>query len=269
MMNNYLPYPYPVIGNDTDVTGYFTPDMTYSINPIKTTLNISFELTNDYYKNLIKSGRASFVIDVLCSRTYFRKTYTTNNYLIEIKEPSPLLRGKVDVAFYICTKEVLNDYDPLQDGQNSYVENGDIIGVGGNTSFDATKEYDPLKAPIKSIIKIMSSNKKQNDFDVSYDNDEYIIIRIPKDMYDVYSGVRRNASNMLHASLVLPALIDAITAAKSPEFANTSWAHKLNEIYINRNINPDENPLTIAQKILNNPTMRSLNWCDEILNGEN
>lgn len=268
-MNNYLPYPYPVIGNDTDVSGYFTPEMTYSINPIKTTLNISFELTNDYYKDLIKSGRASFVIDVLCSRTYFRKTYTTNNYSIEIEEPSSLLRGKVDVTFYICTKEALNDYNPLQDGQNSYVENGDIIGVGGNTSFDATKEYDPLKAPIKSIIKIMSSNKKQNDFDVSYDNDEYIIIRIPKDMYDIYSGVRRNASNMLHASLVLPALMDVITAAKSPEFANTSWAHKLNEIYINRNINPDENPLTIAQKILDNPTMRSLNWCDEMLNGEN
>ena len=50
-MNNYLPYPYPVIGNGTDVAGYFTPEMTYSINPIKTTLNISFELTNDYYKD--------------------------------------------------------------------------------------------------------------------------------------------------------------------------------------------------------------------------
>ena len=268
-MNNYLPYPYPVIGNDVNITGYFTPEMAYSINPIKTTLNISFELTNDYFRDLIKSGRASFVIDVFCGKTYFRKTYTTDSYSIEIEELSSLLRGKVDVAFYICTKEALNDYDPLRSGQNSCIENGDIIGIGGNASFDATKEYDPLKAPIKSIVKIMSSNKKQNDFDVSYDNDEYIIIRIPKDMYDIYSGVRRNASNMLHASLVLPALMDAIVVARSSECANTSWAHKLNEIYTNRNINPNDNPLTIAQKILDNPTMRSLSWCDEMINGEN
>lgn len=266
-MSSYKPYPYPVIGNDEEISGSFSPEMSYSIDPINTTLNIKFELTNEYYKQLIEDGSASFVVDITCSRTYFRKTYTTNEYSLDIKESSSIMRGKVDVVFYICTNEALNNYDPLNQGP-SYVESSDIIGEGGDTIFIAEKEYDPLKAPIKSIIKIKCTDKKQDNFDISYDNDEFITICIPKEMHRLYSDIRRSASDVLHSCLVLPALMDAIETARSDEHANSSWAHKLNEIYINRNINPEDDPLIIAQKILNNPVLRSMDWCDKATDEE-
>lgn len=267
-MSNYIPYPYPVIGNDEDIIGLFTPDMSYSIDPINTTLDVRFELTNQYFMSLVESGYATFLVDITCSRTYFRKTYATSECSITIKESSTLLRGRVDVNFYICTKTTLDDYRPLPNQGAYYVENGDIIGVGGSATFIAEKEYDPLKAPIKSIIKIKRSNKKQDNFDMSYDDDEFIAICIPKEMYELYAETRNSASDVLHSCLVLPALMDAIETARSDEHANSSWAHKLNEIYASRNINPDDDPLIIAQKILDNPVMRSLNWCNQATNGE-
>ena len=163
----------------------------------------------------------------------------------------------------------MDDYSPL-DSQDVtyYVEKGDIIGVGGSTSFIAEKEYDPLKAPVKSIIKIKRSNKKQDNFDMSYDDDEFITICIPKEMYKLYADARGGASDILHSCLVLPALMDAIETARSDEHANSSWAHKLKEIYASRHINPDDDSLIIAQKILDNPVMRSLNWCNKAINEE-
>ena len=263
-MNNYIPYPYPVLGNDDDVNGRFVPSMTYSLDPINVSLNIKFTLENDYIKSLIEDGRASFLIDIACNRTYFRKSIKTNDFSVIYEEPANNLRGRVDVSFYICTNEPIGQYSP-NNNEAYFVECGDIIAVGGSASFSAEKEYDPLKAPIKSIIKITCLDKSQDEFTVLYNDDEFITIGIPKDMYSLYtSACSGSAAEMLHASIVLPALMDAIDAVKdgNSEVVNTAWALKLNELCASRGIALDEDskPLAVAQKLLHNPTKRALDW---------
>ncbi len=262
-MNNYIPYPYPVLGNDDDISGHFTPSMTYSLDPISVSLSVKFDLENDYIKSLIDDGRASFLVDIACNRTYFRRYIKTNDYSLTFSEPAQNLRGKVEVSFYICTNETIGQYTPS--GESYFVESGDIVAVGGNTSFDALKEYDPLKAPIKSIVKITCLEKAQDEFTVLYNDDDFITIGIPKDMYSLYTNAcSGSAAEMLHSSIVLPALMDAIDAIKDgkSDVASASWAQKLTELCASRGIALDEDSksLTIAQRLLHNPAKRALDW---------
>ena len=262
-MNNYIPYPYPVLGNADDVDGHFIPSMTYSLDPINVALNIKFDLKNDYFKQLLSEKQASFLIDITCSKTYYRKSIRTNDYSVMFNELSQNLRGKVDVSFYVCTNGHMSNYSPT--GEPHYVEAGDIIAVGGSTSFVAEKEYDPLKAPIKSFIKITKIDKPQDEFTMLY-KDEFITICIPDDMWSLYEGARGSAAEMLHASIVFPALMDAIDTikgGKNAEFANSSWAVKLKELCDSRNIDMDSDTYIIAQKLLNNPVKRALDWYDK------
>lgn len=267
-MDNYIPYPYPVLGNDDDFNGHFTPSMTYSINPTDVSLEIRFDLENNYIEQLIQDGRASFFIEISCSKTYYRRFIKTDKLCLSYKDSSRKLRGRVDVSFFICTNEAIEDYCPL--GELCFVEAGDIIAVGGDASFVAEKEFDPLKAPIKSIVKITKLDKPQDEFTMVY-KDEFITICIPEDMWDLYENAAKDAgaAEMLHASIVLPALMDAIDTlkgkgdAKDAEFANAPWALKLSELCNNRNIDMESDSLIIAQKLLGNPVKRALDWYEK------
>ena len=264
-MSSYIPYPYPVLGNSDDVEGNFAPSMTYSLNPSEITLSIRFVLDNDYIAGLIESGRASFLVDIFCGRTYYRKVIKTNDHQLVFSEPAKNLRGKVSVSFYICTNEAIGNYAPS--GEPYFVDANDIIAVGGNTSFVAEKEFDPLKAPIRSIVKVAKLDKPQDEFTMLY-KDEFITIGIPSNMWALYENVAQNIDDaeMLHASIVLPALMDAIDVIKGKnesrdaEFANAAWAVKLNELCASRNIDMESDTLLIAQKLLNNPVKRALSW---------
>lgn len=262
-MSSYVPYPYPVLGNDTEINGDFAPRLFYSLSPENVILKNEFELNNDYYGSLIKSGDAEFVVDVSCNRTFFRKVYRTNELSCEIMIPASALRGKVDVVFYICAKKSIN-YNPITGEDDAYlVSAGDVIGYGGSAAFSADKEFDPQNAPVKSFIKIMCYDGLKDYFDISYDEEDYVAIRVPKDMYDTYTRIKNNSSEILHSGLVFPALIDIVSRAREDEFSNKNWAQKLNEIYVSRSINPDDDPVVIAQELLDNPVSRVMSWCDD------
>lgn len=262
-MNNYAPYPYPVLGNDTEIDGDFISKLFYSLSQESVVLRNEFELSNDYYGSLIKNDDAEIIIDVSCNRTFFRKVYRTNELSCEIEIPTISLRGRVDVVYYICAKKSII-YNPLADEDDVYsVGAGDVIGYGGSTAFLADKEFDPQSAPVKSFIKIMCYDELKDHFDISYDENDYVTIRIPKEMYDEYTRIKNNSSEVLHSGLVFPALIDIVSRSREDEFLNKDWVQKLNEICASRNIDLDDEPIIIAQELLDNPVSRVMDWCDD------
>lgn len=129
------------------------------------------------------------------------------------------------------------------------------------SGFIVAKEFDPLNAPISSIIKLEKSKKQIAEMRVTYDN-ERIIIELPKQDFELYSQIKSNSAEMLHATLVLPVLVDAIyeiSGKGTNNYQDFAWSDRLKHICIDRQIDIDE-PLSAAQKILNNPINRSLQW---------
>lgn len=258
-------FPYPVLGNGDDVSADFRPQLSYSITPDSVKVQCSFDLTDNYFQHLIAQEKAHYSIEFECGSTYFRHLITAKESSTTIDFPAESLRERVDVNFYICAVKTIEDYRPptthVDFGDDSfYIDAGDIIALGGSTSFIVAKEFDPLNAPISSIIKLEESNTA-TEMRVAYDSSK-IIISLPKADYEHYKLAKNSSAEMLHSSLVLPVLVDAIYEIGdkgSRNYNDFQWADRLKQICIDRQINMEE-PLNAAQKILSNPISRTLAW---------
>lgn len=264
-------YPYPVLGNGDDISGEFTSQMKYSIYQENTIITCIFKTTNEYIADLIKKETATYCVEIQCSNTFFRFLQKTCSESIEITIPSDLLKEKVDVSFYICAVSKINDYRPRGthadfDGETFNINCADILAIGGYASFVADKKFDPLNAPISSIIQIAKSKKiKDGEIQVNYDEDEKIIIELPEKDFEFYLSIKNNSSEMLHSAIVLPVLVDAIYEANgkgSGNYQDSGWSNRLKQISISQNISMDV-PFLAAQKILENPINRTLNWLNK------
>lgn len=266
-------FPYPVLGNRNDISGEFIPELTYTIKEDYVEIKCKFKTTNDYIFNLIKNTRAKYFIEVECGSTFYRRLETTNNDDINIKIESNLLKEKVEVQFYICSVAKIENYHPegthsVFDNEIFNIEVGDILALGGTVDFIVAKEFDPLKAPISSIIRLVKSeSRNEGDIRVIYDN-EKIIVELSKKDYEIYSQIKNNSIEILHSALVLPILVDAIYEANKGDDTLGVWVDKLKQICNERKINMDD-PLSAAQIILNNPISRTFKWrkkTEEIFN---
>src|SRR5690606_25615424 len=160
MRTSTVSYPYPVIGNENDVEGRFVvAEFIRSTDPDTITFNYAFEVTNPTLLELIGAGKAKFVIQIECSGTFQRFAYSTNEPKGTFQIPSNKLREKVMVRFFVCATQGISDYLPAgshpdYEGTTFEVEPGDVLAVGGYTSFIAEKTFDPLKAPLDSLFRI-------------------------------------------------------------------------------------------------------------------
>lgn len=264
-------FPYPVLGNGDDVGGDFKPQLSYTVNPDLVVVKCMFETTNDYIFDLISEGKAKYVVEIECANTYYRKLTAITSDSVEVEIMADKLRERVEVQFYICASSAIEEYYPtgthVDFGNDPfYIDSGDVLALGGSTSFVVAKEFDPLSAPISSIIKLEAASNNSSEMRVMYDSDR-IIIELAKQDFKTYSQTKDRSAEMLHSALVLPVLVDAIYeigSRGSGNYQDFPWSERLRQICIDRQIDIEE-PLSAAQKILNNPISRTLNWRNEEL----
>ena len=259
-------YPFPVLGNLDDVNGIFSPRMDYTLTPNQVILDCQFELENETIEGLLANSSASFYIQLECPSTFYRRTFSTTENKIRIEIPAGDLRDKVNATFLVCSNIQIPEYSPAGvhpdlAGEPSYVEPGDILADGGIGFFIADKTFDPLKAPISSFMKINKGTAKSGPMVIDYE-DEQIIIVLSEEDYDRYLYVKNSAPNILHSSLVLPALTDVLYTMKYDTKAHEDqpWYGRLQQIIVQQKIDMSE-PIVAAQQILGEPLQRSF---DEI-----
>ena len=151
-----FPYPILIFGGDDIGDGEFS----WSIDGGRVKLghesiefNVRYELTQAYFKELVSTRRAVFSLEIHCPTTFFRRSMASFDDECHVKISSGDVRGEVIVSGYIIANDNLGDYAPtsLSDfflGSTFSIEKGDIIAIGGTTSFIAEKEFDPFKAPV-------------------------------------------------------------------------------------------------------------------------
>ncbi len=256
-------YPFPVLGNEDDITGLFRPKFRYTLEPTTVVIDCEFEVSNPTIEKLLASQKATYLVQVECGNTFYRRTFMTTDSSLSIEIPSGDLRDKVDVNIVICATEDISDYSPDGihpdlAGDPTFVEKGDVLADGGTGSFVADKDFDPLKAPVSSFMKIKEADEKSAPMAIDYSGDQ-IVIRLSKDDYRNYAYARRYATSSLHSSLVLPALIDAIYVInnKGSEFEGQPWYNRIKQICRERDVDISD-PLTAAQRMLGKPVERGL-----------
>ena len=275
MANNQRSYPFPVLGNGDDIKGEFVPDFECALDPRTITLNLKLVLQNKTLENLINQNLASFVVEVQCAGTFFRKTFQSNKKSWSEDVPASDLRDKVDLRFYICANKFIANYRPeglhpdlVVEGFNIHIEKGDILADGGSGSFIADKEFHPLKSPISSFVKIRCNNKNNAPVEVSYDDDN-IIIYLSKNDYKLYNQTKEDAPSIMHCSIVLPVITSALyMMSESNKYGNTPWRDRIEQICKERGYDPDDHLIT-AQRMLGFPVNRCLDWLNKTRREDN
>jgi len=273
MRVNSKSYPHPVLGNEDDLGGIFqVAPFHYELKKDEVILNPTFNLKNATVDDLLKKGGASFVAEVECRSTFFRTSFSTRNTAERFAIPSKFLRERVTVGFYVCADQDIRGYKPAEchpdyEGASFDIEAGDVLAVGGYTSFIAEKNFDPLRPPVSSFMSIREGNHHEGPMQVDYETEKITIILSKADWRN-YMGVRgqKLAEGALHASIVFPVLVDAIHQMQSgnSDYGDMNWFGRLEAILDAKGLREKE-PFESAQKILDRPATRGLQSLGSLL----
>lgn len=232
-----------------------------------------FDLDNDSLSQLIEGGRAEYVMHIYCKGTMFREVRRFSKAIAEaVVLPANNLRDRVEVDFFVCANAHLEGYENTQAhsdyaGYKFPVDKGAILAYGGQGVFYANKTPEELKA-ISSFMNIDSDDKADGPMYNDYDGDK-ITVFLSKNDYRRYQEVKKNdeAVDILHSAIVLPALMQAIVEVQDDdsEFKNRKWYGILKDRVTETK---EEQPMRVAQKILENPLNRSFNAVTTLTNGD-
>lgn len=261
-----ISYPHPILGNEDDMQGEFKPSFRHALKREKIGLKVGFALNNKTLERLIQEHKAAFIIEVECGSTFFRSHFSTFEKEAEFAVPSSRVRELVNVGFYIRAVEPISGYMP-EGCHPDYKEFsfeigiGDVLAVGGFTSFIPEKEFDPLKPSVSSFMAIKRGNHQGGPMVVDYGDHDKIIIKLSQSDWENYILVkgRTSVAPILHSAIVLSVLADAINLVKNHdnEASGNHWFQRLEVIMQQKGL-LDEEPLASAQLILNSPVGRGL-----------
>jgi hypothetical protein len=272
MKVNFKSYPHPVLGNEDDLGGYFSVEFHYELSKDEVALNPCFNLKNQGLEVFIKDGLASYVTEVQCPASFFRASFASKKPINRFVVPAKLLREKVVVEFYICANEDIQNYKPSEchpdyAGASFDIEKGDILATGGSCSFIAEKDFDPLRPPVSSFMSITEGSHHEGPMEIDYESEKITIV-LSKEDWKNYTDIRgqKVAEGILHSSIVLPVLIDAIHRVQkgNSDYGDKNWFGRLEAILDAKKILQKE-PFESAQKILDNPMSRSFQGIGSLL----
>ncbi len=264
MRVNTKSFPHPVLGNGDDLGGVFKVDFRYELGKGDVVLNPVFALENRAIEDLIKKGKASFIAEVECRSTFYRTSFSSHEPDGRFVIPASRVRERVTVGFYVCADQDILDYRPSEphpDYENASfdIEAGDVLAFGGYCSFIAEKSFDPLRPPVSSFMSIRPGTNHEGPVEIDYSREKIEII-LSKSDWKNYTDVRSQklSEGILHASIVLPALIDAIYQVRDPagHYDGANWHSRIEAILEAKSLH-DKSAFEVAQKILENPIDRS------------
>lgn len=271
-------FPHPIFGISDDVSGELSANGSVQIGKDFCELSVLFHTNNEYFLGLIKSSKASFVVEVHCDDTVYRDFFKTENindsFVINI--PTEKIKGQVEVYFYICSNgKMVYESDSFNQDYHKIkfdISNGDIIGYRGKTYFFVDK-YDPTLKKSSSIMTVTRSEKGK---ETAYDFDEdKINIYVPSKDYDVFRNTNAAYADIYLSVLAYPAMTSAIRkyCDDHESVADRRWAiaieHRAerdSEIasYLEAKDTASGGVSLIAQKILDFPITKSINRLDFI-----
>lgn len=269
MKTSALSYPYPVIGNENDVEGRFVVSkFVRTSDSDNMRFDYEYEVTNSTLADLITEKKAVFMAQVECSGTFYRKAFPASETTGSFKIGTNELREKVTIRFYVCAVADISDYlpegsHPDYAGFGFDIEKGDVLALGGSTSFIAEKTFDPLRAPVDSLFRI-KPGKNLTEAEPEFDQEKIVIV-LPEDDYKLYlDAMGRKMNDNIHATVVYPVLVEALNLMKfdPSDYENYTWFGRIKQICIDNGYSIDI-PLAAAQKILSNPVGRNFKQLED------
>lgn len=276
----YKLYPYPVLAYYSD--DYKDGDFDSTIDFCRDGYNIRVDfistLTNSGIKSLISQGKAKFVYHLECAQTGFRHVVVTDQISASYVLVNKLVCGKLQVCPFIVATEDINGY--TNEGfHNDYagvpfdIEAGCVLAVGKQVNADIEKEIEDL-ADAPSVFSIVcNADATVTEMQVDHSNNQKIIVKLPLNDYYNYKQLSKapEAQAILNSITIIPSLsyvlteINKLNIEDREQLQEYGWYRTIRKTLLSKFScdieHPDfeqENPLLLAQRLINNPGSEAL-----------
>ena len=207
--------PYPILDNygDDYIDSSFSVDYEVDTQFTEVYGKLLFHLENDEIKELIKEKKAVYTVHIESPATCYRKIISSDESELEFKLNATLVSKVIEIRTFIVLMEPIQGFysekfHPDYQGQKFDLEQHQIIAIGTAKDYDIKKDdrdFDSLPSILR-IVKL--EDKKKGSLSVNTDNDEYVVVGLASDVFELYARLGRSAYKSTAFSLVLlPALI--------------------------------------------------------------
>lgn len=259
-------FPHPVVGNADDVVdAAFQAALSVYNDRVNYYINVKVQCSSSTITKLVKKGDAVYVLHVECGNTLYRLATEFTEDEREFMIPGEYLNSHVEVNVVAQAKTDIAEYK-VDNAHSDYgdqtfaVSAGDILAVAEGSTFDADINFDMLR----SMSSIMQIREREDHDDVPMEVvliDEKITIKLSHVDFENYKIIRVHQvlSASLIATLVLPALVEALTVLKGEhsDVEDTRWCRCLKRRIEYAGLSLETHPLRLAQDILELPIKRA------------
>ena len=223
---------------NADYIGYnFNVEMSPKFKPGSTEIILieydTYQPTN-VLEDLIKNGKAQFVVTVSCRETFFTHTHKTNKLNSSFEIEANKLHGLTELSAFITSSEPIEiKYDKINEefGYKCFsVESDAILAQSFTDYFYIHKEF---YRDARSIVSLSVSNElKDGDYIVNLDTQtQYIEVTTSESLNKKINGMWHNddSATMVLNSFYIPIVTNAlIKLEEDPEtYEEYKWAQVL------------------------------------------
>lgn len=270
-------YPHPVLAHFSDDLTGCVFQITPKVHPARSAykLHVRARTSSRNLAALVAEGKAAYGIHVECGATRFRQLIPSRDEEFYHEIPAENLDGRVEICSLIVATEDIpayrnSNFHPDYGDIAFFVKKGDVLAVGNDIFFDATKDIDPLQN-VASIFRVRPNPQVDAPSFAIDLQDHYVIIFLSQQNFDAYSQLRLDQDKQatLASMIVTPALVHIIEEVKAGDenaFFDLRWFKVVSRKLKALGCDPVENssawsedsPLILAQKLIGDPLSSSL-----------
>lgn len=282
-------YGYPVLSTlSDDYLGKFEFGINASLNDEEQIVefNVIITLNNEEILNLIKEGKASFMLHLEESKTCYREIVKFDSIEHTFSVPYGRIRESLEaILFVVATKRIENfsseSIHTFYKGHNISYEQYQMIAISNYNLVEIVKEPDEIKTASSIFIVIPDKSKKEEIIKIDL-QEERIVITMPEDDFKLYDRLsRQNRITNFHreillSNIVMPVMVEVFQLLKDSEglYERRIWYKSIVEAYEKKNIDivselqkEDFSPLKFSQIIFDNVIQKAMKQVESLLEG--
>lgn len=272
--------PYPILDNfgDDYIDSSFTVDYEVDIRFMEIYGKLTFKLENDEIRALIAEKKAVFTVHIESPSTCYREVFSTEDTELEFKLNASLVSKVIEIRTFIVLTQAIGRFSskkfhPEYQGKTFDLEQHQIIAIGTAKDYNIEKDDRDFYS-LPSILRIAKlKDKRKGALSVNTDSDEYIVVGLSEDIFELYARLGKSTFKATAFSLVLlPALmvvIQRMCNGKDDEAINSMhWYKVVESLLCNNGFSIDElsidddSLLIVCQSLFADPIARSFKELD-------
>ena len=271
-------YTYPILSVEKDdyISSVFEVEINQKMNGVNNfLLEFDISMDNKELGQLIRDGKAEYVIHLECSNTAYRTTLHSAVSHIDIEIPISRVNGKMEmVAFIISKSDICGfyslDWNDDYEGMKFDFAKACVLGYENLPALDITKDYEELANASSIFLVYKRLTEEAKPMNVNLDSNR-IKIGLGSDEYGVYVRFcsKTEFQPILNTMIILPALVYVFEELKQENGIENNqgkeWFISLNLAYKKRGIefineiqDEDKPSIMLAQEAMELPLNEAL-----------